>query len=128
MIDAREELEDAIRDVYDPWSDTPREIADAILAKFPGIRDVIEGPVPPRKTIAERIAFDATVNNRARDIAEIRELFTLATSQPEWEYGIDTNGKIVFGHVDVVNELSKATGGKVLRRRKAGEWEEVSDD
>lgn len=55
MTDAREELEDAIRDVYDPWTDTPSEIADAILAKFPGIRDVIEGPVSPRKTIAERI-------------------------------------------------------------------------
>lgn len=93
MTTAREALADLIaeeRDKYPRRADDmdSEELAAAILSAFPGIRETIEGPVPPRKTIAERVAFDAAVSNRAREIADIRALAAAATApEPEWEYG-----------------------------------------
>lgn len=153
MTTAREALAEIINDRHQgtrPWSDmvartdwqrtngddyairTAYAAADAILSAFPGIRETIEGPVPPRKTIAQRIAFDAAVSNRAREVVEIRKLAAAAAApEPEWEYR--ATGRDRRGSMESRNRVShddarvlRGRGYTIYRRRPevpAGPWE-----
>lgn len=139
MANPGDEARAALADARD-WAVAHNGSIVAVRLTTEQIAALLDEAVPTMgKTIKDRMVFEAAVSNRAREIADAREVFTAAaaaresepTADTEWEYGRTvpkTDRVEVWAERDRAEHWARMFGGSVMRRTRAssyGPWEPV---